>query len=177
VGNAAIQLARWAGADVLTTVSTPEKARLATAAGAQHVVDYRAPDAVDQLREAAPDGIHLVVDVSVAANLPMDLAVLVPGGTVAGYAADAGTEAKLGVRELMVHNTRLQFVLVYTVPAAAKERAVADVAAAVADGALRVGESAGLPLHRFPLERCADAHAAVEKSAIGKVLIDVVDRE
>jgi NADPH:quinone reductase len=63
------------------------------------------------------------------------------------------------------------------VPAAAKERAVSDVAAAVADGALLVGESAGLPLHRFPLERAADAHAAVEAGAIGKVLIDVVDRE
>jgi NADPH2:quinone reductase len=177
VGNAAIQLARWAGAEVLSTVSTPEKARLATAAGAQHVVDYRAPDAVDQLRAAAPDGVHLVVDVAVAANLATDLAVLAPGGTVAGYAADAGTEATLGVRELMVRNTRLQFVLVYTVPAAAKERAVSDVAAAVADGALLVGESAGLPLHRFPLERAADAHAAVEAGAIGKVLIDVVDRE
>ena len=39
VGNAAIQLARWAGANVLSTVSTPEKARLATAAGARDVVD------------------------------------------------------------------------------------------------------------------------------------------
>jgi NADPH2:quinone reductase len=36
-----------------------------------------------------------------------------------------------------------------------------------------VGESAGLPLHRFPLERTADAHAAVEAGAVGKVLIDL----
>src|SRR5690349_11798183 len=34
VGNAAIQLARWAGATVISTVSGPEKAALATAAGA-----------------------------------------------------------------------------------------------------------------------------------------------
>jgi NADPH2:quinone reductase len=38
---------------------------------------------------------------------------------------------------------------------------------------LPVGEEAGLPLHRFALERAADAHAAVEASAVGKVLIDV----
>jgi NADPH:quinone reductase len=64
-------------------------------------------------------------------------------------------------------------VLVYTVPAAAKDEAVADVSAAAADGALPVGEETGLPLHRFPLERTADAHAAVEAGAVGKVLIDV----
>jgi NADPH2:quinone reductase len=28
-------------------------------------------------------------------------------------------------------------------------------------------------LHRFPLERTADAHDAVEGGAVGKVLIDV----
>ena len=41
VGNAAIQLARWAGATVITTVSSDEKAALAPAAGAHHVVNYR----------------------------------------------------------------------------------------------------------------------------------------
>src|SRR5512132_2716287 len=41
VGNAAIQLARWAGAAVIATVSSDAKARLATAAGAHHVVNYR----------------------------------------------------------------------------------------------------------------------------------------
>jgi NADPH2:quinone reductase len=30
-----------------------------------------------------------------------------------------------------------------------------------------------LPLHRYPLEQAADAHAAVEGGAVGKVLIDV----
>jgi len=30
-----------------------------------------------------------------------------------------------------------------------------------------------LPQHRYPLERCADAHRASEEGAVGKVLIDV----
>ena len=38
---------------------------------------------------------------------------------------------------------------------------------------LTVGQDAGLPLHRFDLSRTADAHAAVESAAVGKVLIDV----
>jgi NADPH2:quinone reductase len=64
-------------------------------------------------------------------------------------------------------------VLLYTVPDDALTHAVADVSAALADGALRVGEEAGLPLHRYPLEETADAHSAVEAGAVGKVLIDV----
>ena len=73
----------------------------------------------------------------------------------------------------MTTNTRFQIVLVYTMPASAKEQAIRDVQDAVAAGALRVGAEAGLPLHRFPLERTADAHAAVEANAVGKVLIDI----
>ena len=73
----------------------------------------------------------------------------------------------------MTVNARWQFVLLYTLPAAAKERAIEDISAALLDGAIRVGEAAGLPLHHFPLERAADAHAAVEDGITGKVLIDV----
>jgi NADPH2:quinone reductase len=61
----------------------------------------------------------------------------------------------------------LRFVLVYTIPRAALRRAVADVSEAVRQGALTT-----LPLHRFPLDRAAEAHDAVRGGAVGKVLID-----
>ncbi|MGH3078671.1 MAG: NADPH:quinone reductase [Gaiellaceae bacterium] len=173
VGHAAIQLARWAGARVISTVSSDEKARLALAAGAEHAVNYRAGEAADEIGALVPKGVDVIVEVAPAGNAALDRAVLAPNGTVAVYATDGGTELELNVRELMSRNLRYQFVLVYTVPGAAKDQAVADVAVAVADGALEVGEHAGLPLHRFPLERTADAHDAVEHGAVGKVLVDI----
>lgn len=173
VGHAAIQLARWAGAEVVTTVSSPAKAELARRAGASHVVDYRAVDAAAAIREVAPDGVHLVVEVAPAANADLDSAVVAAGATVAIYANDGGDTMTLTVRDHMAPGTRFQFVLVYTVPPAAKDAAVADVSAALADGALEVGEEAGLPLHRFALADAASAHAAVEAGATGKVLVDV----
>jgi NADPH2:quinone reductase len=173
VGHAAIQLAHWAGARVITTVSSDEKAKLAQAAGADQVVNYRRRNAADEIRRLAPDGVDVVVEVAPAANAALDAAVLAANGTVAVYATDGGNELELSVGELMSRNVRYQFVLVYTVPPAAKDRAVADVTAAAADGALPVGDDAGLPLHRFPLEQTADAHVAVERGAVGKVLIDV----
>jgi NADPH:quinone reductase len=173
VGHAAIELARWAGAEVVTTVSSPEKAALATAAGAQQVINYRAEDATTAIRRVAPDGVDLIVEVAPAANATVNERVLAANGTVAVYANNGGEEMSLTIRPLMVSNIRYQFVLVYTVPDVVKLHAVEDVAAAVADRALRVGKEAGLPLHRFPLERTADAHAAVEDGIVGKVLVDV----
>jgi NADPH:quinone reductase len=173
VGHAAIQLARRAGARVIATVSSDEKASLARAGGADEVVNYRSGEAVDELRRIAPDGVDVVVEVAPAANAGLDLAALAPSGTVAVYSTGSGEGLELSTWELMRRNVRYQFVLVYTVPTAAKVQAVADVASAAADGALAVGVDAGLPLHRFPLERTADAHAAVEAGAVGKVLIDL----
>jgi NADPH2:quinone reductase len=173
VGNAAIQLARWAGATVVTTVSGPQKAALARAAGAHYVVNYRDTDAASAIREAAPDGVDIIVEVAPAVNAALNHAVAAPSAVIAAYASTGGDTLTLPVRELMFANLRWQGVLVYTVPPAAKACAVADVAAAVADGALRVGEEAGLPLHRFPLEQTQNAHAAVENNAVGKVIVEV----
>jgi NADPH:quinone reductase len=173
VGHAAIELAVWSGATVITTVSSPEKAELAAAAGAHHVVNYRTEDAAQAVRRVAPGGIDVIVEVAAAANAAFDASVIGPNGTVAIYASDA-EDVSIRAGSAMRSNTRYQFVLVYTVSPQVKQQAVRDVQAAVAAGALRVGEEAGLPLHRFPLERTADAHAAVEGDAVGKVLIDVV---
>ncbi|GAB3852388.1 hypothetical protein GCM10029963_41820 [Micromonospora andamanensis] len=92
------------------------------------------------------------------------------------YANDGGDEVTLPIRPLMAPNARWQFVLVYTMPKAAKAQAVVDVAAAAAQGGIRVGEEAGLPLHSYPLSATAAAHQAVEDSVVGKVLLSAHDQ-
>ena len=173
VGNAAIQLARWADATVITTVSSPRKAQLAAAAGASHVVDYRQQDVVAEVRRIAPRGVDTIVEVSAARNAAADAQVIGMHGAVAMYADDGGAEVTIPVRAQMGPNARWNFVLVYTEPERAKVLGVEDVNAAVLDGAVRVGEDAGLPLHVFPLAETADAQRAVAEGAVGKVLIDV----
>ena len=174
VGNAAIQLARWSDATVITTVSGPEKAHLAARAGADHVLDYRRQDVVAEVRAIAPHGVNTVVEVSPAVNAALDAEVLARHGSVAVYANNGGSTVEIPVRPSMVPNVRWQFVLVYNAPETWRARALEDVAAAVLDGAVRVGPEAGLPLHHFPLEQGGEAHAAVENGAVGKVLIDVI---
>ena len=173
VGHAAIQLARWAGATVVTTVSSDAKGRLATAAGAHHVVDYTSGDPAAAIREIAPDGVDLVVEVALIQNVDLLGRVLKTRGSVAAYANTGGTEVTLPFRAFMALNARIQFVLLYTVGEAALQAAAEDVTAAAAAGVLGVGEEHGLPLTRFPLAETAAAHDAVEAGTVGKVLIDL----
>lgn len=175
VGNAAIQLAVWAGATVVATVSNADKAALATAAGAHHVVDYTAGDTAEAIRAVAPDGVDIVVEVAPAVNLGLDLAVVRPRATIAIYANNGGDEVTFQARQTFSTNVRMQFILLYTVGEEALAAAAEDVAAAVAEGAFGIGEEHGLPVHHFALDRAAEAHAAVEAGVVGKVLVDVAD--
>ena len=173
VGNAAIQLATWSGATVIATISSEQKAALATSAGAHHTVDYTQGDPAASIREIAPDGVDIVVEVAPAQNFQLDLAVIRARGTISVYANNGGDEVTFAVRETFSTNARVQFVLLYTVGQKALSAAAEDVNAAVADGGFRVGEGHGVPVHHYPLDRTADAHRAVEDGAVGKVLVDV----
>ncbi len=175
VGHAAVQLARWAGATVIATVSSDAKGALATAAGAHHVVRYAEADAADRIRAVAPDGVDVIVEVAAAVNDELNLAASRPRTVIAIYANDRGRPFEVNVWRAMQLNLRYQFVLLYTVGQEALDAGARAVNAAIRDGALPIGDDAGLPVHRYPLERTAEAHQAVEDGAVGKVLIDVAE--
>lgn len=175
VGNSTIQLARWAGATVISTVSSDEKAALAQAAGAHHTVNYRENDPVAVIRDLAPAGVDIVVELAPAQNLRLDLQVIGPRATIAIYANNGGDEITLSVRETFSTNARFQWVLLYTVGESALRAAAEDITAALLDGAFGIGAEHGLPVHHYPLEQTSQAHTAVEGGAVGKVLLDVAD--
>jgi len=173
VGNAAIQLARWAGATVITTISSEEKAVLATAAGAHHALNYRESGIADRIRALAPEGVDHIVEVAPHDNLTLDIEVARNHATIGFYANNGGPEATINLRDAFSKNLRLQGAILYALLPAQLAAAVDDVSAAVAAGALGVGEERGLPLHHFLLDRAGEAHDAVERGTIGKVLLDL----
>jgi NADPH:quinone reductase len=172
VGHAAIQLAVWAGATVITTVSSEAKAALATAAGAHHVINYKTQDVAAAVRAIVTHGIDVVVEVNAIANLATDLELLAMGGTISMYAGGVD-QPSIPIRVAMNKNARLQFLMTYTTSVEQKHHAVQAVNAALHDGVLGVGAERGLPITRFSLEQAAEAHRAVEHETVGKVLIDV----
>lgn len=164
VGHYAIELAKWAGARVVTTVSGPEKAELAARAGADLVVNYRDPTALEQIREFTPT-VDRIVEVALGANLELDLALATPETIVVTYAAESANPV-LPVRACMNANVTLRFILLYSVPGSALDSAVEDITAALGADALT-----GLPMHHFPLDEIVAAQEAAEAGALGKVIV------
>ncbi len=164
VGHFAIELARRAGAAVVTTVSSPEKAELARKAGAAQVVNYRDPGAAGRIK-AAVGQVDRVIEVALGANLALDLAVTRPGATVVCYAAEA-SDPVLPVRACMSANVVFRFVLLYGIAAAALDHAVTGISAALVAGGLTE-----LPVQRFGLSDIVAAHEAAEARPVGKVLV------
>ncbi len=167
VGHYAIELAKDAGATVIATVSSPEKATIAEAAGADVVVNYREPDADKQILVAAPGGIDRIVEVALGENMELDAAVLAPHGTIVSY-AKTPTDPTVDVIKHMMGNHTLRFMMLYD----AGDEAIAEGVAAITD-CLERGVLTELPAHRFELADIAAAHEACEAHAIGKVLIDI----
>jgi NADPH:quinone reductase len=134
VGHFAIELAKHAGARVVSTVSNEEKAQLARAAGADAVVNYRGRDPLSQIQAVAPT-MDRIVEVAFGANTDLDLSVSGPGTVISVYATETA-DPILPVRRCMTANLLLRFVLLYGVPPPALEAAAADITAALRDGAL-----------------------------------------
>ncbi|MGH7290451.1 MAG: NADPH:quinone reductase [Myxococcota bacterium] len=175
VGHAAIQLAVWAGATVLATVSSDDKADLARAAGAHHVVRYPDADLAAQILAHAPHGVDHIVEVAPAQNAALDVEVLANHGSIAYYANNNGDDFTAPIVTSFAKNARWQGLLLYTVGPEALETAAEDITSALEAGALPVGAESGLPLTWFPLDRTASAHDAVQGGVTGKVLIRVAD--
>lgn len=168
VGHYAIELAKDAGAAlVITTVSSPEKAALATAAGADVVINYRESDPISVIQDVAPNGVDRIVEVALGANIALDSAVLAPHGVIVSYARSP-QDPTIDVLRHMMGNQTLRFMMLYDAGGDAIAAGVAHVTDCLERGVLTE-----LPHHRFDLDNIVAAHEACEAHAIGKVLIDI----
>ena len=168
VGNYAIQWAKRLGARVIATVSSPEKAAHAAAAGADATVNYRNEDVVARVREfTAGKGVQHVVDVDFGGNLAVTLLVVAPNASIAYYASRGNVAPVISAPELMRRNLTIHGVLLNGAPHAARRRAQSDIVQWLREGGMRHTVSAV-----YPLARTADAHAAVEYAPkLGTVVV------
>jgi len=160
VGHYAVQWAKRFGARVIATVSGPEKARHAEAAGADLVVNYRAGDIAPAIRGFAPQGIDHVVDVDFGGNLAVFFPLLALNASVAYYATNGNRTPTWPAAEAMRRNISLHAVLLNNAPLVARQRAQSDIVRWLRDGGMQHTIAS---LHS--LERCADAHIAVESGS------------
>ena len=165
VGHYAVQWAKRFGAHVIATVSSPEKAAHAAAAGADFTVNYRSEDVVARVREITAHfthgaGVHHVVDVDFGGNLAITLPLLAANGSIAYYATKGNAAPTLTAPGLMRKNASIHGVLLNGAPHAARRRAQTDIVQWLKQGGMQHTVSAV-----YPLARTSEAHEAVEFQA------------
>jgi NADPH2:quinone reductase len=169
VGHYAIQFAKAAGATVITTVSSPEKAKLATVAGADHAIDYKRENVGERVMAlTGKKGVDAVIELDIAANAKLMPQVLRPRGTIVVYGTGA-PEAEVPLFFFLRSAITLKFIFVYELTAAERTTAL---------GAISRGLEAGTLINNvaatYPLADIVAAHEAVEDGkAIGNVVVTI----
>jgi NADPH2:quinone reductase len=169
VGHAAIQLAKWGGARVVTTVSRPEQEKVAREAGADLVVNRKTEDAASRIKAfARGQGLDRVVEVAFEANLELNRAVLKANGVISTYSSGPPDSApRIPFSAIMRQGISVHFILVYVMPREAHQLAARDLNAALEAGRYRPHVA-----RVFALEETAAAHDAQESGGtVGKILI------
>lgn len=171
VGYCAIQLARFMGAgQIITTVSSPDKAEAAWEAGADEVIDYRRQDVAEAVKGVTGGrGVDHIVEVEFGANLAQSLSVLAEHGSIAAYGSEGERTPELPFYDLMFKNISLHSVFLYRLTLEQRALAVHGVSRALEAGALlpRVDKV-------FELEETTQAHERVEDGVkIGTVVVQI----
>lgn len=168
VAHYAIQLAKWAGAQVVTTVSSEAKAVHARAAGADIVINYQTENVAECIQSRC-GGVDRIVDVDFGKNLPVSKNIIKPFGAITCYASTSVREPPFPYNDLLRLNVSVRPVFVYTMSDVAKHAAHADIARWLAETKPLFAIA-----HRFPLEDVVDAHLAVERGEkIGHVILNI----
>ena len=169
VGNYAVQLAKWGGAKVIATVSSPAKAEHARLAGADLVVNYRNEDVIAKaLAFTDRRGVDHVVEVDFGGNVATTPKLMAVNSTIAVYATVGNRTPVVPVRELMERCVNLRGLVLFALPWKLLSAAQADITKWAAAGK-RLHNIAG----QYPLSETAEAHLAVEKgSKLGTVIVD-----
>lgn len=171
VGEAAILLAKWAGAWVASTVRDIKDKQGVLSKGADLVIHLGSENVEDEIRKATKGtGVSKIVEVDLAANYDVDVRCLDNTGIISTYSVSSPEQTvPVGVLDLIKRNVALRFAYVYTIPEEFKKKAVRDITNCLATGDYRptIGKT-------FPLAQIDQAHEAVEmRKAKGKILVSL----
>ena len=171
VGYYAIQWAALAGAQVIATASNLEDEAACREAGAQIVINHHNPKWPEELLSSSGGKkVDRVVDVEFGENLENVLDVINTNGVIATYSSSRNATPQIPFYRMMFMDITVRMVIVYAMPEAAKDKAIADIEAALEAGSLK---------HRIaktlPLSQCAEAHELIEAGDLRGCIVVKMD--
>ena len=158
VGHYAIQWAKQGGAKVIATACGEDDQASCIEAGADSTVCHRDENWSGAVLDAnGGNGVDRVVDVEFGRNLPEVLKMVKTGATIATYSSTQVTEPSLPFLQMMYQDLTVRFVIVYAMPEAAKQHAIADITTKLAAAELQHRVA-----HVVPFPEIAHAHELIE---------------
>ncbi|MGK7911666.1 MAG: zinc-dependent alcohol dehydrogenase family protein [Synechococcus sp.] len=170
VGHIGIQLAKWAGCTVFTTVSTPQKAQLALDLGADAAIDYQSLSVSDYVQQyTGGKGFDMVFDTVGGAHLLESFEAAAIGGVVSCISTRTSVNLSLmHAKNLSLHVIFMLLPLLHNVGRKRHGEILTQIAALVDSGQLR-------PLldeRLFSFANVQQAHDYLASGqAIGKVVL------
>jgi NADPH:quinone reductase len=166
VGIAAVQLAHAHGLRVVGTGGTETGLALVRAQGADVVANHRAPNYLDEIRQATGGrGVDVVIEMAAHINLDKDLSILAPRGRVVVVGNRGRVE--IDARQAMGRDAAILGMTYFNI----SETDFASIQAALVAG-LENGTVGPVIAQEVPLAEAARAHAAVmQPGASGKVVL------
>jgi NADPH:quinone reductase-like Zn-dependent oxidoreductase len=164
VGSAAIQIAKFLGAQVIATAGTDEKLAKARELGADHVINHKSQKIRDEVRRiTSKHGVDVVFEHVGTATWEDSLASLAPSGRLVTCGATTGYDAKVDLRFLFSRQLSLLGSYMGT------KNDLLTVMKLIASGRLKPVVD-----RVFPLAEAAAAHTYLESGAqFGKVVVTV----
>jgi NADPH2:quinone reductase len=171
VGMAAIQIAKQAGATVLSTASSDEKLERLKDLGLDHGINYARENFAERTRELTEGkGADVILDSVGGQNLVDSIGALAYRGTLVSMGVAGRTGSEVEARQLWGQNNTLRGVFLGGALLAEYPRVhgmIAELFDQVASGSLRVEID-----RTFPLSEAAAAHAYIEsRQAFGRVVM------
>lgn len=170
VGFYAISLAAWGGANVLSTVSTREKSKIALQAGAKFTINYKEEDVANRvLHYTNGTGIDRVISVDFGGDLKWLGNIMRQNSCVTAYASISAKAPRLPFFQFMRPNIQIRPFVLNSLPKLALNASRHGINQWLLDQ-----KSALQPIAKtLPLEKIIEAHEFVEAgSKFGTVIVN-----
>ena len=175
IGTTAILLGKAFGLTVLVTAGSDEKCARALEIGAAHAINYKIRDFVESVKQVAPGGVQVVLDMVGGDYVSRNLACLAEEGRHVSIAAQGGAKAEIPLWPIMAKRLTLTGSTLRARSVEFKS-ALADELRREAWPHLEAGRIRPVIDSVFPLEAAADAHRRMESSEhVGKIVLEMHD--
>ena len=174
IGITAIQLAKWRGATVITTVGSDEKAAACQQLGADHVINYKTTDFQLAVKEiTAGNGVNLILDMVGGSYMEKNVRSLALEGRLVQIGFMQGSRVELDWRFFMMRRLTLTGSTLRARSVEEKTRLATTLRHQIWPELAR-GQLLPVIYAEYPLEEVDKAHALMESSAhIGKIILKV----